>query len=123
MAASIVPQGILLSADLFFSSQVTGAAAVRGLRVAVKSDAAAVIELLNASAVQFVIIDLGTPGLSVGGLLEQITAEPRPFVIAYDAHVRTDRLQAARDAGCDEVLSRGQFSAQLPAIIGRFAQP
>jgi hypothetical protein len=41
-------------------------------------------------------------------------------VVAFGAHVETDRLNEARLAGCREVLSRGQFHASLPEILKRY---
>jgi DNA-binding response OmpR family regulator len=45
-----------------------------------------------------------------------------PPVIAFGAHVATARLQAALDAGADEVMARGRFTAELPELLKRFAQ-
>jgi len=38
-------------------------------------------------------------------------------VIAFGPHVHEKRLEAARRAGCDVVVSRGQFFAQLNTIL------
>jgi hypothetical protein len=46
-----------------------------------------------------------------------LPAETRPKVIAFGAHVQTGLLEAARAAGCDEVLPRSRFSAQLPELL------
>jgi hypothetical protein len=35
--------------------------------------------------------------------------------------VETARLQAARDAGCDVVLPRSRFSAELPRLLEEYA--
>jgi hypothetical protein len=40
-------------------------------------------------------------------------------VIAFGPHVHEDRLAAARAAGCDSVLSRGQFFSQAENVLGR----
>ncbi|GAB4146921.1 MAG: hypothetical protein Tsb009_19860 [Planctomycetaceae bacterium] len=115
------PDGLLITDDLFFSSKVTGTAQSLGLKVLVKTPAAA-LELLNDSdsAISFVMIDLGTPDLNVQQFLEAVQQSPRPKVIAYNAHVHTESLNAARDAGCDDVLSRGQFNSQLPELLTQF---
>ena len=115
--------GLLLSQDLFFSSKITGTANVLGVKFTVKNSAANVLAALenHAETIRLVVIDLSLPGLKIGDLITAFPETFRPDVIAYDAHVKTESLQAAQAAGCDEVLSRGQFSSRLPEIIGRYA--
>ncbi|MEM8781812.1 MAG: hypothetical protein AAGE65_03060 [Planctomycetota bacterium] len=43
----------------------------------------------------------------------------RPRVVAFGPHVDAARLEAARTAGADEVMARGAFAAQLPALVAR----
>jgi DNA-binding response OmpR family regulator len=64
-----------------------------------------------------VVIDLMVPG---GGALEAVGAARAAgvTVVAYGEHVRADVLQAARDAGADDVLTRSEFSRRLPALLG-----
>lgn len=38
-------------------------------------------------------------------------------VLAFSPHVHRELMQAARDAGADEVLPRGAFAANLPEIL------
>lgn len=113
--------GVLLSSDLFFSSKITGAAGALGLQVRVLGQPSAVSDAFSDARPRFLIVDLSLPGLNVGDLAASLPDDNRPEVIAYDAHVRTDQLAAAKAAGCDAVLSRGQLDAQLPQILGRFA--
>ena len=42
-----------------------------------------------------------------------------PFV-AFGSHVDTEALAAAGAAGCDPVLPRSKFSAELPDLIRRY---
>lgn len=114
------PAGLLLSSDLFFSSKITGTAEVVGLKIRVFGSAAKIIAAIGESSVRFLIVDLSLPGLNIGELTAGIPADSRPEIIAYDAHVRTDQLAAAKAAGCDAVLSRGQLSSGLSEILGRF---
>ncbi|MGH9040705.1 MAG: hypothetical protein ACRDZ3_10800 [Acidimicrobiia bacterium] len=64
-----------------------------------------------------VIIDLMVAG---GGALEAVTAarEAGVTVVAYGEHVAVDVLQAARDAGADQVLKRSDFARALPTLLG-----
>ncbi|MGH8989992.1 MAG: hypothetical protein ACRDZ7_00490 [Acidimicrobiia bacterium] len=64
-----------------------------------------------------VIIDLMVAG---GGALEAVTAARAAgvVVVAYGEHVAVDVLQAARDAGADQVLKRSDFARALPSLLG-----
>lgn len=76
------------------------------------------IESCRARPPAFVILDLGLAepdiAMVVAGLRE---AAPELPVIAYGSHVDKERLDAARAAGCNEVLPKSKFSAELPALL------
>jgi hypothetical protein len=38
-------------------------------------------------------------------------------VVGFGSHVDRARLEAAREAGCDEVLARSAFFARLAGIV------
>lgn len=112
--------GLLISRDLFFTSKVTGTAQQLGLVVDVVPDCAAAIPRVTDGTVGCVFVDLGHP---VAGLAELIAAAPvakRPAVLAFGSHVATAVLEAAKEAGCDEVLPRSRFSAELPDLLKRY---
>jgi hypothetical protein len=58
-----------------------------------------------------VIVDLGRPG--VLEVLASITIR----TIGFGSHVDTELLDAARAAGCDEVLPRSQLFRRLPDLL------
>ena len=62
-----------------------------------------------------VIVDLSTANLDVAALLKSLEglADEPPAVWAFGPHVHENRLEAARRAGCQLVLTRGQFHAQI----------
>jgi hypothetical protein len=64
-----------------------------------------------------VFVDLAEPDLPLAALIADLPVDARPVVIAFGSHVATARLQTARDAGCDEVLPRSRFSAELPELL------
>lgn len=41
-------------------------------------------------------------------------------LLGFVSHVQADRIQAAREKGCDIVLARSAFSQKLPAILQRY---
>ena len=112
---------LLVCDDLFFSSKITGTAQAVGLSVAEASTQDAAITQLEADGVRLVIIDLNMSGLDLTGLMSALPDENRPTVIAFDSHVNTQRIQAAKEAGCDLVLPRSRFSTELAALLREYA--
>jgi CheY-like chemotaxis protein len=112
---------ILLTGDLTVISRVEGAAARAGASTSAVSSETAAIECCQSNDAKLLIVDLNAASLDVKSLLTQLKmamAAP-PRVVAFGPHVHEERLAAAREAGCDEVVSRGQFFAQLESIVGR----
>ena len=110
-------QIVILCADLMFQSQITGAARLNGFSfTCVLSLAQAIGELTNEFP-QLLIIDLNQPEIDWELLTRTLQNYPQLNSIAYGPHVDTETLQQARDAGCDQVLPRSQFSANLPRLL------
>ena len=115
---------VLLSNDLMVVSRASGAAAASGAVLRAAANATAATALLSERAAELVVIDLGLPALELESLISVIKADPNHSarVIAFGPHVHADRLAAARSAGCDAVLSRGQFFAQADSLLSGAAQ-
>ena len=111
---------LLLSQDLFFTSKITGTASGLGFRVEVEGNRERGLTKVGTGDYRCVILDLGWKGVSVPELIANLPDDPRPPVIAFGAHVETDRLHEARVAGCAEVLPRSKFSADLPDLLTRY---
>lgn len=115
------PVGLLLSRDLIFTSKVTGTARALGHRVLTAGSAAQAAGLIEQDRPRVVFVDLtigaeaGLPALTA---LRAAAGPGVPFV-AFGPHVEVAALDAARAAGCEEVMPRGRFSAELPEIIRR----
>jgi DNA-binding response OmpR family regulator len=109
---------LLLSTDLMISSRVAGAAARSGMQLATVGSAQALLERACTEPPALVILDLTLRDLNPADLVPKLkAADPAPRVIAFGPHVHEERLQAAADAGCDAVLARGQFVAQIDALL------
>jgi hypothetical protein len=114
---------VFLSTDLVFASRVEGTAKELGTPVKIVGDAAAAAAACDDAAVRLVIIDLESAGPEVAQAVALVVDAARkqtrekPLVLAYGPHVHEARLDAARAAGCDRVLSRGQFSSQMREIL------
>jgi DNA-binding response OmpR family regulator len=115
---------VLLSTDLMLMSAAHGAAERHGASVHAVPDAAAALAACGAAEVKMLAIDLRTRGLDISALVATLRAErPTPLhILAGGPHVQEASLVAAREAGCDEVVTRGQFEARLDAAVARLSQ-
>lgn len=112
---------LLLSTDLMLVAQVGGAVRATGRKL----HAAATLEgeTEGAAADALVLVDLALPGLAIEAVMARLRGAQQPprAIVAFAQHVHAARLQAATAAGCDEVLSRGQFTARIGEIVARYA--
>ena len=115
------PVGLLLSRDLIFTSKVTGTARALGRRVLVAGDVAAAATLLEQGRPRVVFVDLSAGDLvrrdALAAFRQQVPGTP---FVAFGSHVDTAGLAAAAAAGCDPVLPRSRFTAELPGLIRRY---
>jgi DNA-binding NarL/FixJ family response regulator len=115
---------LALISDLMMQSQVAGAAtrAAATLKIATTSDAL----LTQAATTQprLVIVDLSHPGLDPRELIGKLKAvlPAESATLAFGPHVHAARLAEATQAGCDTVISRGQFHSQMEAILKGYAE-
>ncbi|MBT4865307.1 MAG: hypothetical protein HON53_09335 [Planctomycetaceae bacterium] len=113
---------IMFSSDLFFGSKVTGTATAMGLHVELEADIGRGLSKLEGGGYRCVILDLAMQGLSPADVIAAVnnsSATDRPHVIAFGSHVHTTRLEESRKAGCDDVMPRSRFSAELIEILSR----
>jgi len=100
-----------------FSSRVLGAAKSLGVEVQLVANPAALAAKLAADC-QLVFVDLSLAGLNLPAAIATVRkGAPEARVLAFGAHVDEAALEAARQAGCDEVLSRGQFHKQYVELL------
>lgn len=114
--------GVLLSRDLMFTVKITGTAQELGHKVQVAGDAESASALIREQRPKAVFVDLAAGPLVSAETLQALQAVAGPDVpfIAFGSHVDTGALAAARAAGCDPVMPRSKFSAELPALIRRY---
>jgi hypothetical protein len=118
------PTGILLTHDLIFTSKVIGTAQALGYRVLVAGSPLLAASMIEQYRPRVVFIDLAATDLAAPQMLrdyQKLTGSETVF-IAFGSHVDADVLAAARAAGCDPVMPRSKFSAELPALIPRLFQ-
>jgi CheY-like chemotaxis protein len=109
---------VLLSSDLMVLSRVEGAATRLGQTVRSAAGEALAVELCNDDA-RTLVIDLSMQSVDLASLVNQLKTNEGSStrVVAFGPHVHEQRLAAAREAGCDLVVSRGQFLSQLDTIL------
>jgi CheY-like chemotaxis protein len=110
---------LLLTNDLMASSRAAGTARQSGTTLHTVANSVAALQQLQEAAYSLAIVDLTTVGSAIGALVEDLKRiQPELSIMAYGPHVQEHLLEAARSAGCDRVLTRGQFHAQMTEIIG-----
>lgn len=116
---------VVLTPDLAVASMVHGAAQQAGATSVMALDAEALFRRIEESATPaLVVVHLETRGLDIVALMERMRSLPQPprGVIAFGPHVHEARLEAARQAGCDEVLSKGGFHARAAELVAQYLQ-
>src|SRR5262245_58142674 len=104
---------LFVSSDLMFTSRVSGAAQSLGVSLSLASDAASIPQKIAADC-RMALVDLSLDGLNLPSVVRAIkSGAPSARIIAYGAHVDEAALADAAEAGCDIVLTRGQFHKQF----------
>ena len=113
---------LLVSGDLMIVSRLQGVATSCGLSLIQASTPSAATEACDAECV-IAIVDLQTPGLVIANLVDQLNERnPKIAIIAAGPHVHEDRLEAARQADCTAVVSRGQLDRDAQQLIATMLQ-
>jgi DNA-binding response OmpR family regulator len=109
---------VLLSRDLVTASRVEGAAMRQHVSLRTVGSIELAVAACSEQSISLMIVDLTLASLDVARLVTELKqANPVPTIVAFGPHVHEAALAAARDAGCDEVMSRGQFFAQMDAVV------
>lgn len=105
---------LMLSGDLMFSSRVKASAERAGKHFQLSDS----LPDGNLDTVAFVIVDLSTRSGVLSNIAEQCAARcPSAKLIAYGPHVQVDKLDAARAAGVETVMTNGQFDREISRMF------
>ena len=119
------PAGLLISRDMIFTSKVTGTARELGHRVMVAGNVALVSAMIEQWTPVVVFVDLAAGELVATPAIlayRKLAGDAVPF-LAFGSHVDTAALDAAAAAGCNPVMPRSKFSAELPMLIAKYFGP
>ena len=115
------PLVLFVSSDLLFAGKIQAAAEPLGIPVRQVTELAAIEQILAEQPVCVVFLDLNAQVPRLSQVLEMLPAESRPMTVAFGPHVNTQKLAEARTAGCDHVLPRSRFVAELPELLKKAA--
>ncbi len=102
--------------DLMFSSKVNAAAG--GRPITWMKRGTKVVDEVARERPDVLLIDLASPQLDAVNAIREIKkAAASVTVIGYVDHTREDVIAAARAAGCDQVMSKGEFARRLPELL------
>jgi len=113
---------LLASRDLMLSSRTEGAARKLGLTLVMAHDESQIYMLCaEENGPVVLLVDLRLPGLDIYQLVAAVRAGEGGSVpiLACGPHVHEARLAAARKAGCDWVVTRGQLDRDLESLLQR----
>lgn len=114
--------------DLFFQPQVQQAAKSAQLTLVSRPNLDAAtqwLEALEGDTLQALIVDLKTVGdiatLAAFFQLAKTRSNGSLASVAYGPHVKVELLQAATDAGFQQVLTQGQFNRDVRNVLQQMA--
>jgi PleD family two-component response regulator len=106
--------------DLFFSARIESAARKLGIRFAIVTDFEQLSASLKLETPDLVILDLNSRACAPLDTIRLIKSDPslsKVRTLGFFSHVQVDLQRAAKEAGCDQVVSRSAFSAKLPHFL------
>ena len=105
--------------DLLFKSKIRAVAQSVGSTVSFARGVDDVAAMVRERSPELVLIDLegrsGDPIETIRAIHTAAGSGTR--IIGFGSHVNVDRLQAAKEAGCDQALARSAFVQVLPNLL------
>ncbi len=121
-----MPGVIAVVEDLFFGARLVETARQLDVPLRLVQSATDLLAQVRASRPNLVILDLdAAAGRPLDALRElkadaELAAIP---VLGFLSHVHRDLKGLAAEAGCDRILPRSAFTAELPEILRRSGPP
>jgi PleD family two-component response regulator len=106
--------------DLMFTSKIKATAGQLGVPVTFARSSDAALAEMRKAAPSLVILDLNNPRtnpLAIVAGMKNDAALASIRTVGYASHVQVDVINAAREAGVDEVLARSAFTQHLAQIL------
>jgi DNA-binding response OmpR family regulator len=105
--------------DLLFSSKIRAAAEAAGATIFFARGRDTVAGAVRDKSPELILIDLeGRSGDAIEMIrLMRAEAGAGTRIIGFGSHVNVERLDAAKQAGCDQALARSAFVNILPRLF------
>jgi len=111
-----------LVSDLMFGSKVAATARAHGLEVRGARSVAGMRDAAGTPRLVVVDLEAEVPdGDPLDVVRDALRRTPRPRIVAFAGHLLVDRLDAARQAGADLVMTRGGFASRLESLMASIA--
>lgn len=116
-------QRLVVSAvdDLFFSAKIASVAARLPVKLVEVRNAAQLEHELRGEVPDLIILDLNSEACRPLAAILAIKTDPRlrgTRLLGFLSHVQRDLHRQALETGCDVVMPRSRFAADLAAILG-----
>lgn len=109
--------------DLFFQSKVVETARHLHVDLTIAGSESKLDEVIRENPGSSFVVDLCFGSNQGVEVVERIRHQfPDVHLVAFAPHVEEDLLEAARQAGATEVMSRAKFTKALPKILGAVAE-
>src|SRR2546425_1225762 len=105
--------------DLMFTSKIN--AAGKGHEMLWLPRGTSVADQVKEKKPEVLLIDLNNAALKAPEAIRAIKADAETkgvHVIGYVGHTEEAIIEAARAAGCDQVMTKGEFARRLPELLG-----
>jgi DNA-binding NarL/FixJ family response regulator len=105
--------------DLLFGSKIRAAARTASAPISFAHGRDAVAAAVREKSPELILIDLEGQSGDAIEMIRLIRAEAGagPRIIGFGSHVNVERLEAAKQAGCDQALARSAFVSMLPRLF------
>jgi len=110
--------------DLLFGAKIGETARQLNVLLALVGSSEDLIAKARAVRPGLLILDLNAEGSRPLETIRQVRADPElndTALLGFCSHVQHDLKVAAAEAGCNRVIARSAFTAQLPEILRPYA--
>lgn len=107
--------------DLLFSSKIRTAARAAGVELIFARTRSDILARARELRPSLAIFDLNAGKIDPIATIREMKCDPALSAVrtvGYVSHVDTAVIQAAREAGADQVMPRSAFAAQLASVLG-----
>ena len=105
--------------DLFFQAKMTETARRVGVALQTVASGDALVAAAAPQTHRLVLVDLNARQGALEAVARLRAAGNAQPVVGFLSHVQTELAEKARAAGCQEVLPRSKFTADLAEILRR----